>query len=155
HGIAAGQTGGDWTQYRHTHTNNTHVTSGLDQIYNGAIQTANEVRATPVVADGKIFVGNHDSGELQAFDLASGDLLWQKQTPNSLHSTIIYADGRFFVGSCSRFYAPTDPEGIRGTGKSGVLSLAPDTGEQQWRFDTPGDVMPTPAVVGVAVTAAT
>src|SRR5699024_12702637 len=80
-GLAAGQTGAGWTQYRHTHTNNTHVTSGLDQIYNGAIQTGNEVRATPVVADGKIFVGNHDSGELQAFELASCELLWQDRAP--------------------------------------------------------------------------
>lgn len=155
HGIAGGQTGGDWTQYRHTHTNNTHVTSGLDQIYNGAIQTANEVRATPVVADGKIFVGNHDSGELQAFDLASGDLLWQEQAPNWVHSEMIYADGRIFVGFGNRFFDPTHPEGIRGTGESGVLSLDPDTGEQQWRFDTPGEVMPTPAVVGGAVYAVT
>lgn len=77
---------GDWSQYRATPTNNTHVVTGGAQIFSGTIPTANEVRATPVVADGKVFVGSHGSGELQAFDLATGELLWQAQAPNWVHS---------------------------------------------------------------------
>ena len=146
--------GQDWTQYRYTATNNTQVDSGLDQIFTGAIPTANEVRATPVVADGKVFVGNHDSGELQAFDLVTGEQLWLAQAPNWVHSEMIYSDGRIFVGFGNRF-AGEGPEGYRGSGESGVLSLDPDTGEILWRYDTPGQVMPTPVAVNGAVWAVT
>ena len=145
---------GDWTQYRATPTNNTHVTSGVEEIFAGAIPTANEVRATPVVADGKVFVGSHGTGELQAFDLSTGALLWQAQAPNWVHSEMIHADGRVFVGFGNRFFGG-GPEGYRGTGESGVLSLDPDTGDVLWRYDTPGEVMPTPAVVNGAVWAVT
>ena len=145
---------GDWTQYRRDATNNTHVTSGLAEIYSGAIATANEVRATPVVAHGKVFVGNHDSGELQAFDLVTGELLWQAQAPNWVHSEMIHSGGQLFVGFGNRF-ASGGPDGYRGTGESGVLSLDPDSGEILWRHDTPGEVMPTPVVTSGAVWAVT
>lgn len=144
----------DWTQYRSTSTNNTEVASGMEQIFTGAIPTANEVRATPVVAHGKVFVGNHGTGELQAFDLATGALLWQAQAPNWIHSEMIYSGGQLFVGFGNRF-AGEGPEGYRGSGESGVLSLNPDTGDILWRYDTPGQVMPTPVVVNGAVWAVT
>lgn len=145
---------GDWTQYRHTSTNNTRVEFGVDEVLNGAIETANQVRATPVVADGKVFVGNHDSGELQAFDLTSGELLWQSQAPNWVHSEMIHSDGQLFVGYGNRYFSD-GPEGYRGTGESGVMSLDPDTGDILWRHDTPGEVMPTPAIASGAVWAVT
>lgn len=144
----------DWTQYRHNSTNNPRVVSGVNEIFSGTIPTANEVRATPVVADGKVFVGNHDSGELQAFDLTTGQLLWQTPAPNWVHSEMIHADGRVFVGFGNRFFQ-NGPEGYRGTGESGVLGLDPDTGEILWRHGTPGEVMPTPVAVGGAVWAVT
>lgn len=146
--------GQEWTQYRSTSTNNTQVVTGAQQIFSGAIPTANEVRATPVVADGKVFVGSHDTGEMQAFDLATGKELWKKQAPNWIHSEMIYSGGRIFVGFGNRF-ANEGPEGYRGSGESGVLSLDPDTGAQHWRYDTPGQVMPTPVAVNGAVWAVT
>lgn len=152
-GAAHAQTG-DWTQYRHASTNNTHIDTGLDQIYTGALPTANQVRATPVVADGKVFVGNHDSGELQAFDLVTGELLWQEQAPNWVHSEMIYSGRQIFVGFGNRYFQG-GADNFRGTGESGVLSLDPDTGEILWRYDTPGEVMPTPAVINGAVWAVT
>lgn len=144
----------DWTQYRSTSTNNTQVASGVEQIFTGANRTANEVRATPVVADGKVFVGNHGTGELQAFDLVTGALLWQAQAPNWVHSEMIYSGGQVFVGFGNRF-AGEGPEGYRGSGESGVLSLDPNSGAILWRYDTPGQVMPTPAVANGAVWAVT
>lgn len=144
----------DWTQYRHTSTNNAVVASGLDQVFAGAVATANEVRATPVIADGKVFVGNHGSGELQAFDLSTGDLLWQAQAPNWVHSEMIYSNGQVFVGYGNRFFQE-GPEGYRGTGDSGVLSLDPDTGEILWKYETLGEVMPTPVAVNGAIWAVT
>lgn len=141
---------GDWTQYRYAPTKNAHVDSGLDDLLDDGVVTADEVRSTPVIANGKMFVGNHGTGALQAFDLATGDVLWSEQAPNWVHSEMIYADGTIFVGFGNRF-AHEEIPGVRGSGESGVLALDADTGKQLWRFDTVGEVMPTPVVVNGAV----
>lgn len=141
-----------WTQYRSAATNNATVSTGLDSVYTGAIATANEVRATPVIADGMMFVGNHGSGELQAFDLAAGKKLWEEQAPNWVHSEMIYRDGQVFVGFGNRY---SKDDSIRGTGQSGVLSMDAETGKKLWQYDTEGEVMPTPALVGDSLYAVT
>ena len=110
------------------------------------------MRATPTITDGKMFVGNHDSGYLQAFDLASGEQLWQAQAPNWVHSEMVHREGSVMVGYGNRTMGE---DGIRGTGDSGVLSLDADTGEVNWQLETAGEVMPTPAVVGDSVYIAT
>src|SRR5699024_4940285 len=118
----------------------------VDESCTGAITPANQVRATPVVADGKILVGNHESGVLQAFDLESGDQLWRAQAPNWVHSEMLYSQGRVFVGFGNRYYEP-GADGVRGSGDSGVMSLDADTGQVLWTRRTEGEVMPTPALV--------
>lgn len=137
------QSDGEWLQYRHVATKNAVITAD-SEVFTGTLSTPNQVRATPVVADGKVFVGNHDSGDLQAFDLSSGEQLWHAQAPNWVHSEMIYHDGRVYVGYGNRFF---QDNGLRGTGESGVLCLDAETGKVAWRYDTPGEVMPTPAVV--------
>lgn len=139
----------EWNQYRSAATNNANVTSGAATIHTGAIATANEVRATPVIADGTMFVGSHGSGELQAFDLATGELSWQRKAPNWVHSEMIYRDGQIFVGFGNRYDtdAMVGENRVRGTGESGILSFDAGTGEQLWCHDTQGEVMPTPALV--------
>src|SRR5699024_3316539 len=97
-------------------------------------------------------VGNHDTGELQAYDLKTGNELWQGQAPNWVHSEMVYADGVVVVGLGNRFFSHN---AIRGTKESGVLGLDAATGEERWRFDTVGEVMPTPAVVDGSVYAVT
>ncbi|WP_298254438.1 PQQ-binding-like beta-propeller repeat protein [uncultured Arthrobacter sp.] len=147
----------EWTQYRSAATNNAEVTSGLTEIRTGAIATANEVRSTPVIAAGKMFVGNHDSGELQAFDLVTGALVWQQKAPNWVHSEMIYQDGRIYVGFGNRLEPEWEPgdNRVRGLGESGLLSLDAATGKPLWRYDTEGAVMPTPALVGGSLYAVT
>ncbi|WP_333619851.1 outer membrane protein assembly factor BamB family protein [Dietzia sp.] len=151
-GIASAADNGNWTQYRSTPTHNTHVSSGVEDLFSGAISTDGEVRATPVVAGGKLFIGNHGTGALQAYDLTDGRQLWKSSAPNWVHSEMIYADGAVFVGYGNRFF---NPDGTRGTGESGVISLDPETGEERWRFPTPGEVMPTPVALDGAVYAVT
>lgn len=145
---------GDWTQYRYAPTKNAVVHSGLDDLLDDGVDAVDQVRSTPVVADGKLFVGNHGVGALQSFDLATGDELWREQAPNWVHSEMIYADGTIFVGFGNRF-AHEEIPGVRGSGDSGVLALDAETGAQLWRFDTVGEVMPTPVVVNGAVYAVT
>lgn len=141
-----------WPQYRYTATNNAVVSSGLEEIYTGEIATPHEVRATPTVVEGRMFVGNHDTGELQAYDLKTGNELWQGQAPNWVPSEMVYADGVVVVGLGNRFFSHN---AIRGTKESGVLGLDAATGEERWCFDTVGEVMPTPAVVDGSVYALT
>ena len=137
------QSDAEWLQYRHVATKNAVITTDSD-VFTGELSTPNQVRATPVVADGKVFVGNHDSGDLQAFDLSTGEQLWHAQAPNWVHSEMIYHDGHVYVGYGNRFF---QDNGLRGTGESGVLCLDAESGEVAWQYDTPGEVMPTPAVV--------
>lgn len=151
-GAATAAEPGEWTQYRQSSTNNTHVASGVAELFEGSIPTDDEARATPVIADGKMFVGSHNSGALQAFDLSSGAELWKAKAPNWIHSEMIYSGGRIFVGFGNRFF---DPAGHRGTGESGVMALDAETGNVLWTFPTVGEVMPTPVVVNGAVYAVT
>ncbi|WP_088052320.1 outer membrane protein assembly factor BamB family protein [Virgibacillus dakarensis] len=115
-------------------------------------QTADEVRATPVVAGNKLFIGNHDSGDLFAFDVTTGEKLWQSKAPNWIHSEMIYHDGKVYVGFGNRFF---QDDGIRGTEESGVLGLDAETGEILWKYNTEGEVMPTPAYSDGAIYVAT
>ena len=149
---AADDGDGPWQQGRLDASRHPVLSSGLGEIYTGEISTPDEVRATPTITDGKMFVGNHDSGYLQAFDLASGEQLWQAQAPNWVHSEMVHREGSVMVGYGNR---TVGEDGIRGTGDSGVLSLDTDTGEVNWQLETAGEVMPTPAVVGDSVYIAT
>ncbi|WP_053070596.1 PQQ-binding-like beta-propeller repeat protein [Halomonas sp. PR-M31] len=131
-----------WPQYRLNPKNNPVVTNDALSGIASVFTTDNEVRSTPVVVGNRIYIGNHDSGNLQAFNLESGERLWKNRAPNWVHSEMIYADDQLFVGYGNRFY---QDEQIRGTDESGVLSLDPETGEIAWNFETDGEVMPTPA----------
>lgn len=130
--VAADSSG--WAPYRSAATNNANVASGVADVHTGTIATANKVRAMPVVAGGKLLVGNHGSGELQAFDLATGELSWQRKAPNRVHSEMIYRDGRVFVrfgNRCDKDSTVGDVR-VRGTGESGILGFDAETGLQLW-----------------------
>nr|WP_298412155.1 PQQ-binding-like beta-propeller repeat protein [uncultured Halomonas sp.] len=140
--VAAPENSETWTQYRLNPKNNPVVTNDALSGIASVFTTDNQVRSTPVVVGNRIYVGNHNSGDLQAFNLESGERLWKNRAPNWVHSEMILADDRLFVGYGNRFY---QDEQIRGTEESGVLSLDPATGEIAWNFETDGQVMPTPA----------
>lgn len=132
-----------WNQYRLNPNNNAVIKNDIlnDDLVE-KINTNNEVRSTPVVVGENIFIGNHESGEISAYNLTTGELLWENQAPNWIHSEIIYVNKQLFVGYGNRFM---QENGMRGTGQNGLLSLDPETGEILWDFETEGEVMPTPA----------
>src|SRR5699024_660067 len=99
-----------------------------------------------------MFVGNHNSGDLFAFNVLTGEKLWQNKAPNWVHSEMIYHDGRVFVGFGNRFF---QDNGIRGTGESGVMALDAESGEELWTYNTEGEVMPTPVFYKESVYIAT
>src|SRR5699024_6334412 len=104
-------------------------------------ETADEVRSTPVVATDSLYVGNHDSGELFAFDIHTVEALWKNQAANWTHAEVIYQYETVYVGYGNRYFKY---DVIRGTGDSGVLAVDADTGEVVWDYETEGEVMPTP-----------
>lgn len=143
----------EWTQYRMNETNNPVFNdAGGEPLDMTSFLTDNEVRATPVVVGERLFVGNHESGELLAFDITSGERIWEAQAPNWVHSEMIFHEEKLYVGYGNRFFQ--EPE-LRGHRDNGVLSLDADTGEVLWEYKTPGQVMPTPAYFDGHVYAAT
>lgn len=132
----------EWHQYRLSSDKNAVFNNKSDPLEYTVFETANEVRSTPVVVGDNLYIGNHDTGELFAFDVHSGEQLWENQAPNWIHSEMIYHDEKVYVGIGNRFF---QDNGIRGTGDNGVLALDAETGEIVWEFETEGEVMPTPA----------
>ncbi len=133
----------EWTQYRMNSHNNPIYEGSPENPINQTLKTGDEVRATPVVVGNRVYVGNHNSGDLFAFDVNTGEQIWKSKAPNWIHSEMIYNDGRLFVGYGNRFF---QENGNRGTEDSGLLALDAETGETLWDFKTEGEVMPTPAI---------
>ncbi|HET7308428.1 MAG TPA: PQQ-binding-like beta-propeller repeat protein [Gammaproteobacteria bacterium] len=135
-----------WTQYRMGPTSNAVYrdpgATGDKALPSHVYHTKAPLRATPVIVNGRLYIGNHKTGGLQAFDLLSGRMLWHNKAPNWVHSEMTDAGGLLYVGYGDRvFVTPW----LRGEGPSGVLALNPDTGKIVWQFETVGEVMPTPA----------
>ncbi|ALU40810.1 hypothetical protein AS188_14850 [Kocuria flava] len=143
----------EWTQYRLTPEKNPVLTTdGSVEPFPGGFALPDEVRSTPVVVGDRLYVGTHGSGTLHAFDLATGEQLWQAQAPNWIHSEMIVADGTVWVGYGDRGEERAD--GIRGDGPGGVLALDAATGERRWQHAVDGHVMPTPVLHGGRIHAA-
>lgn len=142
----------EWHQYRMKSDKNAVFGNGSEPLEFKTFQTAEEVRATPVVVGNKLFIGNHETGDLFAFDVHTGEELWHNQVPNWIHSEMIYHDGKVYVGIGNRFF---QDNGIRGTGENGVFALDAETGKTLWKYNTDGEVMPTPAYYEGAIYATT
>lgn len=90
----------------------------------------------PLVVENKVFVGD-DSGTLNALDIATGKILWQKKLVGDgvIHSSPAYANGLVFIGTegDARYtLSPKNP--------SSVFALNPSNGEIVWQF--PIDYVP-------------
>lgn len=136
----------EWTQYRMDPTSNAvyrdHGAASGKAMPSRIYHTNAPIRATPVIVDGRLYIGNHKDGGLQAFDLKTGRMLWHNRAPNWVHSEMTEAGGMIYVGYGDREFVTA---WLRGEGPSGVLALDPDTGKIIWQFKTIGEVMPTPA----------
>ncbi|AKG03793.1 hypothetical protein AAV35_002645 [Salimicrobium jeotgali] len=132
----------EWTEYRMNSENNPVYNSSFDEEIQDVIETNNQIRSTPVIVGNNAYIGNHESGDLYSYNLVEGTMNWEAKAPNWVHSEMIYAEDNLFVGFGNRYFKN---ETTRGTEESGVLSLDAETGETRWKFETDGEVMPTPA----------
>ena len=62
-------------------------------------KTRTEVKASPVVAEGKVLVGSYDQN-LYALDAKTGAKAWAFETEGQVHATAAVADGVAFVTGC-------------------------------------------------------
>lgn len=138
----------EWTQYRLGASNNAVYDNGGAALPSRYFKTGAPVRATPVVVGNRLYIGDHLTGGLFAFDVKTGKTLWDddnpwfRHAPNWVHSGMIFVGGRIFLGYGNRVFKNAN---IRGTGASGVMAVDPATGKTLWNHPTVGEVMPTPA----------
>lgn len=137
----------EWTQYRLNSQNNPVYNNGNIDDLKENFKTDNEIRSTPVIVENYMFIGNHGSGSLNAFDMTTGEQLWKKDAPNWIHSEMVYEDGNVFVGYGNRYFNRNVGEPyVRGSRESGIMALDAESGEELWNFETLGHVMTTPVI---------
>ncbi len=82
-----------------------------------------EIRATPMVDGGLVYVGVYDNN-MYALDAMSGDFRWKFATDGGIVSQPVMADGKLIFGSEDRK----------------VYAVNPRTGKEVWSVDTGGPI---------------
>jgi len=91
-------------------------------------ETEGAIVSSPVVAGGRVFVGSCDN-RTYAFDISTGDQIWNYSTNGPIVSSPAVAHGDVFIGSSDKNIT--------------ALSM---TGQFKWNFTTHGPVTSSPAV---------
>jgi len=92
-------------------------------------ETDDAIWASPVIADGTLYVGSYD-GHLYAISTDSGEMLWRYRTGDRIDGSPAVANGTVYFGSHDRT----------------VYALDAETGEERWLFGTKGIVRSSPTV---------
>jgi len=135
-----------------------------------AVETGGNVRSSPTVVDGTVYVGSED-GNLYALDAADGSERWRYETAGPVYASPRVADGTVYVGSRDDvLYALDAADGTRewaaptrgavdsspavgdgtvyvGSNDGGVYAVDASDGTERWRFETGDGVRTSPAVV--------
>ena len=90
----------DWPMFGHDsqHTRYSTSTAPATNDVLWSYKTGFNVRSSPAVADGKVFVGSNDN-KLYCLSASDGSLIWSYQTGGIVDSSPAVADGKVFVGS--------------------------------------------------------
>ncbi len=91
--------------------------------------TDDAVWASPVIADGTLYVGSYD-GYLYAISTETGDLLWRYETGDRLDGSPAVANGTVYFGSFDR----------------NVYALDAESGDERWIYGMDGIVRSSPTV---------
>ncbi len=92
--------------------------------------TEDPVKSSPVVTDGRVYVGTMD-GLVLCLDAFTGQLVWTYMTEESVESSPAVSGGKVYIGSDD----------------TRVYCLDALTGELVWRTATSGEIKSSPAVV--------
>jgi cysteine-rich repeat protein/parallel beta-helix repeat protein len=120
-----------WSMYRH---DSGHTGLSLSSVPYAnrfwSFETGGNVRSSPAVVDGKVFVGS-DDGFVYCFDAKTGNVIWKLAIRGSVFSSPAVVNGMVFVGSTY--------DGI-------LYSLDAETGDIYWMFPLGGSIFSSPAV---------
>lgn len=92
-------------------------------------ETGAYVYASPVLADGKIFIGSGDE-TFYCIDATTGDEIWSFATGGVIQGTATHHDGRVFIPSYD----------------DNLYCRDANTGDEIWTASTGGDIFSSPAV---------
>ncbi len=104
-------------------------TSGERPSIRWSYRTDDAVWASPVVADGTLYIGSYD-GHLYAISTETGELKWRYRTGDRIDGSPAVVDGTVYFGSFDR----------------NVYALDAGTGEERWIHGTRGIVRSSPTV---------
>ena len=87
--------------------------------------------ATPVVTDGKLYVGC-DAGTFSAIDLASGKELWEYKAKGPIHAKAALQEETVYFGDS----------------QSSLYALDIGSGAERWKIKLDGEILTTPLILG-------
>ncbi len=123
----------EWPMFRRSDRNAGHnpraTGPGPEPSLRWAFETGDSVWSSPVVADGRAYVGSYD-GNLYAVDVDTGEEVWRFETDDRIDGTPAVVDGVVYVGSFDKHVYAVDADG----------------GEQLWSVETGGIVRSSPTV---------
>ena len=99
----------------------------------------------PIIAEGKVFQGTLNTGDIFAWDENNGELFWTRHLNNTVQG-LTYFKGKVY---CSGGTLPHDPD-TQDTGDL-WLCLNATTGETIWTYHIPERLMLKPGQVGAAI----
>jgi outer membrane protein assembly factor BamB len=110
------------------------------------------IQSSPVLVDDIVYVGswrNPSSGAVHADDSTDGTELWRFPTGGYVEAAPKAVDGTVYVGSkAGDLIAVTGPPESEKTTTSPESPTRAQRAEQEWRFETSGQIRGSPAVVG-------
>jgi outer membrane protein assembly factor BamB len=139
-------------------------------------ETKGLIRGSPVVADGKVFIGDSD-GKLYALDLATGNVVWKYATEGAIEAPPLFLAGVVYIGATDKFLHAVDAAkgelkwkvefptpitnacnwAVNAKGKTMIVADGSDnlmhcldaaTGEAEWAFEAGNYIYSPPAVAG-------
>jgi len=95
-----------------------------------SFKTDGPVKSSPVVADGRVFIGS-DDGRIYAIDLKTGEKVWafhvpvnNEDEPSAIEASPLVVRGMVYIGALDGF----------------LYALDARTGELRWRYETEGEI---------------
>ncbi len=86
-------------------------------------KTDDEVKSSPVIVDGLVFVGSSDEN-IYAIDLASGQKVWSYKTTDAAEATPCVVEDSVYIGSLDGF----------------LYALDAENGSLRWKYETDGQI---------------
>ena len=122
--VAALGAGADWSTFRGDPAQRGVAPGELadDLVLRWRFETGAGIVSSPVIADGRVFIGSDDH-HVHALDFETGEQLWSFPTEDMIEAPPMVADGVVYVGSSDFFFYAIDA-------RTGALRWKRETGDK-------------------------